>query len=56
MKKVKVSDPMQTHNGRPNWKAHSVTQLQEAIVKNSSPKVKHTIRQELNRKLNALKA
>jgi hypothetical protein len=52
MKKVKTGNPMQTRHGRPNWKAYSVVQLQEQIEKNSSPKVKHKIRQELNRKVN----
>jgi len=51
MKGIKHSDPMQTRHGRINWKAHSVVQLQEALAKTSTPKVKHKIQQELNRKL-----
>jgi len=50
----KISNPMHTRHGRPNWKAHSIVQLQEALVKNSTPKVKHKIQSELDRKLNAL--
>jgi len=51
MKKVKLGNPMQTRHGRTNWKSHSVVQLQEALEKTSTPKVKHKIQQELNRKL-----
>lgn len=51
MKGIKHNDPMQNRHGRVNWKAHSVVQLQEALGKTSTPKVKHKIQQELNRKL-----
>jgi hypothetical protein len=56
MKNVKVNHPMQTRHGRPSWKAYNIAQLQEALEKNSTPKVKHKIQSEMNRKLNALKA
>ena len=52
MKNVKVNNPMHTRHGRPNWKAYSILQLQEQLEKSSTPKVKHKIRQELNRKVN----
>ena len=42
---------MQTRHGRTNWKAHSIVQLQEALDKNSTPKVKDKIQNELNRKV-----
>lgn len=43
---------MQTRHGRPNWKAYSIAQLQEQVEKATTPKVRHRIRQELNRKVN----
>lgn len=45
---------MQTRHGRPRYKAYSVVQLQEALEKASTPKVKDKIRNELNRKVLAL--
>ena len=50
MKNVKANHPMQTRHGRPNWRAYNVVQLSEALEKNSTPKVKHKIQTELNRK------
>ena len=45
--------PMLTHNDRPNYKAYTIKQLNEALVK-TEPKGKKRakIMQELNRKIN----
>ena len=54
MKGIKHNNPMQTRHGRTNWKSHSVVQLKDALEKTSTPKVKHKIQQELNRKLSSI--
>ena len=54
MKNVKVNHPMQTRHGRPNWKSYNVLQLQEALEKSSTPKVKYKIQNVLNRKVKNL--
>jgi hypothetical protein len=51
MKNVKHKNPMQTRHGRIRYKSHSVSQLQEMLVKSSTPKVKDKIRNALNYKL-----
>lgn len=51
MKGIKSKNPMQTRHGRVRYKAFSVAQLEEALEKTSVAKVKHKIKQELNRKV-----
>ena len=45
------NNPMLTHNGRPKYKAFTIKQLEEALVKAEAGKKKAKIVQELNRKL-----
>jgi hypothetical protein len=42
---------MLTHNGRPKYKAYTIKQLEEALIKAEAGKKKAKIAQELNRKL-----
>ena len=43
--------PMLTHNDRPKYKAFTIKQLEEALIKAEAGKKKAKIVQELNRKL-----
>jgi len=54
MRGIKHKNPMQTRHGRVRYKAFSIVQLEEMHNKASNPKAKHKIRNELNRKINAL--
>jgi hypothetical protein len=45
---------MLTHNGRPRYKAYTIKQLEEALMKAEAGKKKAKIVQELKRKTNAL--
>ena len=51
MRGIKPKNPMQTRHGRPNYKAYSVAQLEDALSKSSTPKVKHKINTVLNYKV-----
>jgi hypothetical protein len=42
---------MLTHNDRPKYKAYTIKQLEEALIKADAGKKKAKIVQELNRKL-----
>ena len=44
------ANPMLTRNGRPRYKAFTVKQLEEALVKAEAGKKRAKILQELNRK------
>jgi len=54
MKGIKSKNPMQTRHGRTRYKAYSHTQLMLMYDKESSPKKKHKIIEEINRKLKNL--
>ena len=54
MKGIKNKNPMQTRHGRPRYKAYSHIELMVMYKKSTSPKVKHKIVQEINRKLKNL--
>ena len=43
--------PMLTHNDRPKYKAFTIKQLEEALIKVEAGKKRAKIVQELNRKL-----
>lgn len=51
MKGIKHKNPMQTRHGRTRYKAYSHLQLMLMYRKESSPKAKHKIIVEINRKL-----
>ena len=44
------NNPMLTHNGRPKYKAFTIKQLEEALVKAEEGKKKAKILQEIKRK------
>ena len=46
------ANPMLTHNGRPKYKAFTIKQLEEALVKAEDGKKKAKIMQEIKRKSN----
>ena len=46
------ANPMLTHNGRPRYKAYTIKQLEEALVKAEEGKKKAKIMQEIKRKTN----
>ena len=46
------ANPMLTHNGRPKYKAFTIKQLEEALVKAEEGKKKAKIMQEIKRKTN----
>ena len=46
------ANPMLTHNGRPKYKAFTIKQLEEALVKAEEGKKKAKIMQEIKRKSN----
>ena len=46
------ANPMLTHNGRPRYKAYTIKQLEEALVKAEEGKKKAKIMQEIKRKSN----
>ena len=54
MRGIKPKNPMQTRHGRTRYKAYSHIELILMYKKSSSPKVKHKIVQEINRKLKNL--
>lgn len=41
-----------THNNKPRYRSMSVSQLEEALEKSSTPKIKDKIRTEINRRVN----
>lgn len=53
-KSKRHANPMLTHNGRPKYKAYTIKQLEEALIKAEAGKKKAKIVQELKRKTNAL--
>lgn len=54
MKGIKFKNPMQTRHGRIRYKAYSHIQLMLMYKNESSPKKKHKIIEEINRKLKNL--
>lgn len=54
MKGIKHKNPMQTRHGRPRYKAYSHIELMLMYKKESNPKKKHKIIEEINRKLKNL--
>lgn len=54
MRGIKHKNPMQTRHGRVRYKAFSHIQLMLMYQKESSPKKKHKIIEEINRKLKNL--
>lgn len=52
MRGIKHKNPMQTRHGRVRYKAFSITQLQDMLLKATNPKSKYKISNELNRKVN----
>ena len=46
------NNPMLTHNGRPKYKAYTIKQLEQALVKAEEGKKKVKIMQEIKRKTN----
>jgi len=53
-KSKRHANSMLTHNGRPKYKAYTIKQLEEALIKAEAGKKKAKIVQELKRKTNAL--
>ena len=51
MKGIKHKNPMQTRHGRTRYKAYSHVELMVMYKKESTPKKKHKIIEEINRKL-----
>ena len=51
-KSKRHANPMLTRNGRPRYKAYTVKQLEEALVKAEKGKKKTKIMQEIKRKTN----
>jgi hypothetical protein len=51
-KSKRHANPMLTHNGRPKYKAFTIKQLEEALVKAEEGKKKAKIMQEIKRKTN----
>ena len=51
MKGIKHKNPMQTRHGRIRYKAYSHVELMVMYKKESTPKKKHKIIEEINRKL-----
>ena len=51
MRGIKHKNPMQTRHGRTRYKAYSHVQLMLLYQKESAPKKKHKIIEEINRKL-----
>lgn len=54
MKGIKHKHPMQTRHGRTRYKAYSHIELMMMYKKESNPKKKHKIIEEINRKLKNL--
>jgi hypothetical protein len=54
MKGIRHKNPMQTRHGRTRYKAFSHIELMLMYNKESSPKKKHKIIEEINRKLKNL--
>lgn len=54
MKGIKSKNPMQTRHGRTRYKAYSYIELMLMYKKESNPKKKHKIIEEINRKLKNL--
>ena len=54
MRGIKHKNPMQTRHGRTRYKAYSHIQLMLLYQKESAPKKKHKIIEEINRKLKNL--